>query len=95
VKLSPLSVSANGTDQITVTFSAIHGLSTNDQIAVEGLSNTHACGFYSITVTTATAFTYQTNKVIPAGALLTSTTLMVTAHIGMPYGFDQLPQTGV
>jgi hypothetical protein len=95
VKLSPLSVSSTGTDQIAVTFSAVHGLSTNDQIVVQGLTNVRANGAYSITVTTATAFTYQTNTVIPAGALLTSTTLMVTAHIGMPYGFDQLPQTGV
>jgi len=95
VKLYPLSVSSVGTDQITVTFSAVHGLSTNDQIVVQGLGNVHADGAYSITVTTATAFTYQTNVAIPAGALLTGTTLMVTANIGMPYGFDQLPQTGV
>lgn len=95
VRLYPLSVSSLGADQITVTFSTAHGLSTNDQIVVEGLSNPDATGAYSITVTTATAFTYQTNVAIPAGALLTSSTLMVTAHIGMPYGFDQLPQTGV
>lgn len=95
VKLSPLSVSSVGTDQITVTFPSAHGLSTNDQISVEGLSDTGACGFYSITVTTATAFTYQTNTVIPAGSLLTGSTLMVTANVGLPYGFDQLPQTGV
>lgn len=95
VRLYPLSVTALGTDQIAVTFSAPHGLATNDQIVVEGLSNANATGAYSITVTTATAFTYQTNLAIPAGALLTGTTLMVTANIGMPYGFDQLPQTGV
>ena len=95
VRLYPLSVSSVGTDQITVTFSGVHGLSTNDQISVEGLSNTGACGFYSITVTTATAFTYRTNTVISAGPLLTGSTLMVTANVGLPYGFDQLPQTGV
>ena len=95
VTLSPLSVSSIGSDQITVTFSSPHGLSTNDQIVVQGLSNVAANGAYSITVTTATAFTYQTNTAIPAAALLTGTTLMVTANIGMPYGFDQLPQTGV
>lgn len=95
VTLNPLSVSALGTDQITVTFASVHGLSTNDQIVVQGLSDGHANGAYSITVTTATAFTYQTNVAIPAGALLTGSTLMVTANIGMPYGFDQLPQTGV
>lgn len=95
VRLYPLSVSSLGTDQISVTFTTPHGLSTNDQIVVEGLSDKNATGAYSITVTTATAFTYQTNVAIPAGALLTGTTLMVTANIGMPYGFDQLPQTGV
>ena len=95
VKLFPLSVSSLGSDQIAVTFATPHGLATNSQIVVEGLSNVHANGAYSITVTTATAFTYQTNVAIPAGALLTGSTLMVTANIGMPYGFDQLPQTGV
>lgn len=95
VKLNPLSVSAVGTDQIAVTFSSAHGLVTDAQISVEGLSDPEACGFYSITVTTATAFTYQTNKVIPAASLLTGTTNMVTALVGLPYGFTQIPQTGI
>ncbi len=95
VRLSPTSVSSLGSDQITVTFGAAHGLATNDQIVVQGLSNKHACGAFSITVTTATAFTYQTNVPVPVSALLTGSTLMVTALIGMPYGFTQLPQTGV
>lgn len=95
VKLNPLSVSAVGTDQIAVTFPSAHGLVTDAQISVEGLSDPDACGFYSITVTTATAFTYQTNKVIPAGSLLTATTNMVTALVGLPYGFTQIPQTGI
>ena len=95
VTLRPTSVSSLGGDVVTVTFPAAHGLATNDQIVVEGLSNTHACGAFSITVTTATAFTYQTNTPIPASALLTGTTLMVTANIGLPYGFTQIPQTGV
>jgi hypothetical protein len=95
VKLNPLSISAVGTDQIAVTFSSAHGLVTDAQISVEGLSNPEACGFYSITVTTATAFTYQTNKAIPASSLLTGTTNMVTALVGLPYGFTQIPQTGI
>ena len=95
VKLNPLSISAVGTDQIAVTFSSPHGLVTDAQISVEGLANPQACGFYSITVTTATAFTYQTNKVIPAASLLTATTNMVTALVGLPYGFTQIPQTGI
>lgn len=95
VNLNPLSIQANGTTIITVTCPAAHGLSTNDQIAVEGLSNNSADGFYSITVTTATAFTYEVTNVIPVGSLLQSTTLMVTALVGLPYGYTQIPQTGV
>lgn len=95
VNLNPLSVSSLGGDVISVTCSAPHGLSTNNQIVVQGLSNVHADGAYSITVTTATAFTYQSNVAIPAGALITGTTRMITANIGVPYGYDQIPQTGV
>jgi len=96
VVLSPLSVSSQtGTSTITVTFSSPHGLNTNDQIAVEGLSNNGADGIYSVTVTTATAFTYQVNGAIPAGGLLQSTTLMVTALVGLPYNYNQVPLTGV
>lgn len=95
VRLSPLSVSSIGTDQITVTFSSAHNLSTNDQISVQGLSDVDACGTFSVTVISAVAFTYQTNVLIPASSLLTNTTYMVTANVGLPYGFDQVPQTGV
>ena len=94
VNLRPLSVLANGTNTVTVTCSTAHGLSTNAQIAVEGLTNNNADGFYSVTVTTATAFTYQTNYAIPSGNLLQGTTLMVTALVGLPYGYTQIPQTG-
>jgi hypothetical protein len=94
VKLNPLSVTAVGSDQISVTFSSVHNLKTNDQISVEGLANNLADGFYSITVTTATAFTYQTYSAIPAGALLQGTTNMVTAIVGLPYGYTKIPQVG-
>ena len=96
VVLSPLSVtSQTGTSTITVTFSSVHGLNTNDQIAVYGLTNNNADGIYSVTVTTATAFTYQVNSAIPAGGLLQGTTLMVTALVGLPYNYNQIPLTGV
>lgn len=96
VTLSPLSVaSQTGNSTITVTFSAAHGLSTNDQIAVNGLTDPLADGIYSITVTTATAFTYQVNNAIPIGSLLQGTTLMVTALVGLPYNYNQIPLTGV
>lgn len=95
VRLPVLSVSANGTTTISVTCSQPHNLETNDQISVEGVSDAKACGFYSITKVTATAFTYQTGKVVPAGALLTSTTRIITASVGLPYGYTQIPQTGI
>ena len=78
-----------------MTFSSPHGLNTGDQIAVQGLTNNLADGAYSITVTTATAFTYQVNNVIPIGNLLQGTTLMVTALVGLPYNYNQIPITGV
>jgi len=94
VNLNPTSILANGTNTITVNCPAAHGLSTNDQIAVQGLSNNLADGFYSVTATTGTAFTYQTNNAITAGNLLQGSTLLVTALVGLPYGYDQIPQTG-
>jgi hypothetical protein len=94
VKLPVLSVTANGTTIISVTCSAVHNLTTNDQVSVEGVSNIGACGFYSVTVTSATAFTYEVAKPIAAGALLTSTTRIITASVGLPYGYTQIPQVG-
>lgn len=78
-----LAINANGSDQIAVTCSAPHGLSTGNQISVLGLSNQAAEGFYSVTVSTATAFSYQTYELsVPAGSLLTSDTVMLTCRIG-------------
>lgn len=94
VPVPVLSISANGTTVITVTCSKPHGLSTNAQISVEALANNQADGFYSIIVTTATAFTYATNNPIPTGALLTSMTNMLTALVGLPLGYDVIPQVG-
>jgi hypothetical protein len=95
VTLSPLSITSNGTSTVTVTFSSPHGLATNDQIAVQGLANNNADGMYSIVVTTATAFTYQVNYAIPSANLIQGSTLMVTGLAGLPYGYDQIPLTGV
>jgi len=89
-----LSITANGTTTISVTCSSSHNLATNDQIAIEGLTNGLATGFYSINVTTATAFNYITYSPIPAANLATSKTLMKTAKIGLPYGYVQIPQVG-
>lgn len=95
VKLPLLSVTANGTCDITVTTSSAHGLQTEAQISAEGLSNTGACGFYSITVTSGTAFTYTVARPIAAGSLLTPTTRIITASVGLPYGYTEIPQTGI
>lgn len=94
VTLPLVSVSSNGAGIATVTCSSAHGLTTGDQISIEGLSTATANGFYTVTVTTATAFTYQLNPVLSAGSLLTGTTKMVTTNVGLPYGTDQIPQTG-
>ena len=94
VTLPLVSVTSDGAGLATVTCSSAHGLSTGNQISVEGLSTATANGFYTVTVTTATAFTYQLNPVLSAGSLLTSTTKMVTANAGLPYNFADVPQTG-
>jgi hypothetical protein len=95
VTLPVVSIYSGGTTIITVTCSAVHNLSTNDQVSVAGTSNKVADGFYSVTVTTATAFTYMVNSAIPAGSLLTSTSRIATAKVGIPYNYTQIPQAGV
>ena len=91
-----LSILSNGATIVTVTCSQAHGLATGAQIAVAGTSNPEANGFFNIIVTTGTAFTYATNRVIPVGSLLTSAMQMVTADVGTPWNFaGQIPQDGI
>lgn len=92
VPLSVLSVSGNGTPIVQVTCSAPHGLQSNNQISIEGLSYVPANGFYSVTVLGATTFTYMTYGSVPNEGLLTPTTRIVTALVGLPYGYEQIPQ---
>ena len=92
VPLQLLSVVSNDTATVTVTCSKVHGLQTNDQISVEGLADTDACGFFSVTVLTATAFTYMCYGSIPSQSLLTPTTLMITCLVGLPCDYEQIPQ---
>ena len=92
--INALSVTGNGTAIVTVTCSSAHNLSTNDQISVEGLTNNNADGFYSVLVTNPMAFTYQTNVAISSGALLTGTSRIITAIVGLPYNYEQIPLTG-
>ena len=92
IPLSLLSVIGNGTATVTVTCSKVHNLQPNAQVSVEGLSVSSACGFYSVTPITATAFTYQTFGATPQASLLTPTSRIITATIGLPIGFDTVPK---
>lgn len=93
--LSVLSITGSNSYLVTVTCSAPHGLSTNAQVTVEGTSSNNANGTYSVTVTTATAFTYYSNKTIPSGSLLLGNTAVYPVNIGLPINFVQQPQTGI
>lgn len=84
VRLQVLSVTSDGSATVTVTCSAVHGLQTNSQVSVEGLEWSPACGIYTAVPTTATAFTYMTYGANPIGSMLTSTTLILTALMGLP-----------
>jgi len=95
VTLPVVSMTANGGTIITVTCSASTGLNTNDQISVAGTLNGAATdGFYSVTVNTATQFTYTVAQNVASGSILGSTTLVKTAIVGVPYNYLQIPQTG-
>jgi hypothetical protein len=91
VLLPVASITSIGTNVITVTCSAPHGLSTNDQVAITGTSIPQVQGFYSVTVTTATAFTYEILPFISSGSYLTETTLVATCSVGLPIGYEKLP----
>jgi hypothetical protein len=87
---------ANGTTTVTATCSAAHGLTTGDQIAVDGVSNPGAWGFFNVIVTSSIAFTYMTQQPIKAGSLLTGGTKVITVNVGVPLGqAGQIPQVGI
>lgn len=90
--LSVLSVISNGTTTVFVTCSQPHGLINDDQIAVQGLTDRNACGFFSIVMFTATVFTYTTANPVATASLLTPTTRMITCLVGLPRGSAQIPQ---
>lgn len=94
MQLSPLSLTSNGTATITATFSAAHGLCTNDQIAVEGLTDPLATGFFSVAVSNPMTFTYMTYSDVAAASLLTGTSRMITVLVGLPYSTPTIPQVG-
>jgi hypothetical protein len=107
VPLNILSVTGDGSATVTVTCSSVHGLQNFEsisgtdpspveigpsQVAVQGLNYAPACGFYSVNVTTATAFTYMTYGLNPAQSLLTPTTRIITALVGLPRGYKRIPK---
>jgi hypothetical protein len=94
VALPVTSITANGSVIITVACSAPHGLATNSQVSVEGLTVAQACGAYSVTVVNPKVFTYMTNAPVTAGSLWTSTGEAKTMNAGLPYNYTQIPQTG-
>ena len=94
VQLPVVSMLSDGAGIITVTTSSPHGLSTNAQVGVQGVVSNDAAGAFSITVTTPTQFTYQTNPIVAYGSQLMAKTLVTTMNMGLPYGFTQIPQTG-
>jgi hypothetical protein len=92
VPLSLLSVISDGSTTVFVTCSAPHNLINDNQIAVQGLSDRNACGFFSVTMFTAVLFTYTSANPIAANSLLTPTTRMITCLVGLQRGSAQIPQ---
>ena len=102
--LQILSVISNGTATVQVTCSAPHNLVPlplntyegsvlmDPQVSIEGLANNAANGFYSVTLLGATTFTYMTYGSIPAASLLTHTTRIITALVGLPRGYKRIPK---
>ena len=94
VLLPVLSITANGSNTIRVTTSSVHGLVTDDQVSVSGLTNNDATGFYSVTYVSGTVFTYNAPKPIPSGGLLAANSRIITALVGIPPQYTQIPQVG-
>ena len=97
--LSVISVKTDGISTLTMTCSSVHGLSSNDLVAIEGGGSNLMDGFYNVTVISATAFSYQPPVAVPnpgafGPALLQPSTLFLTAIVGLPYGFTKVPQSG-
>lgn len=95
VPVPVMSLVANGSPLVTATCPGPHGLKLNAQIAVRGTLNPLADGMFSVTPITATVFTYGTYSPIAAGAILGPETVIVTAQVGIPREFEELPQTGL
>ena len=86
-----LSISTTGTNVVTVTCSATHNLSENDQVSIYGTAIWQIMGFYSVHVVSATVFSYEIVPFISAGEYITETTRIATCKIGLPTGFLRIP----
>jgi hypothetical protein len=84
VQLPVLFIGSNGRRTVTVTCSAPHGLATGDQVTVEGITNPLASGFYTVTIVSPSVFSYNTFRVIKTGNMLTDTSRICTALVGLP-----------
>jgi len=95
VKLSVTSITASGSPVLTVTCSTAHGLSTNNQVSIEGSALSTTDGFYSVTVIDALTFTY-TIASTPVGitSFLLPSTIVKTVLVGIPRGQITIPQVG-
>jgi hypothetical protein len=80
-------ITSNNTAIISVYCSSAHGLSTGDQISIEGISNGLVDGFYNATVVSPTVFSYEVAAPIAANSFYNPTVRVVTANVGVPYGF--------
>lgn len=86
---------ATNTSTITVTCATPHNLTTNSQVAVTGTSSNETMGFYSVTVTSDYAFTYDVVPGVASGSYLTEYTLVATCSVGLPYNYTQIPIVGI
>lgn len=84
VLLPVLFIGSDGRRTVTVTCSTPHGLSTGDQVTVEGITNPLAMGFYTVKYVSPTVFSYYTFRVIKSGNMLTDTSRICTALVGLP-----------
>lgn len=91
ILIPALSVSTTGTNVITVTCSAPHNLSENDQVSIYGTKTDQMMGFYSVHVVSATVFSYEIIPFISSGEYITETTRIATCKVGLPTGFLRIP----
>jgi hypothetical protein len=91
IPIPALSVSTTGNNIVTVTCSSPHGLSNNSQISIFGTSIPQIQGFFSVTVVSATVFSYAIVPFVSTGSYLTPTTRIATASVGLPYTLVQIP----